>query len=65
MHSLALVKLEIFKVNIKNNLANNFIKLFKSFIKVSIFFNSKLNKNLQFYIIYHNPNNFTIKNKYP
>ena len=46
IYSLSLVKLKILKIYIKNILANNFIRLFKSLTKASIFFDKKLNKSL-------------------
>ena len=46
IYSLSLVKLKILKAYIKNNLANSFIKSFKSPTKAPIFFNKKLNRRL-------------------
>ena len=40
------MKLEILKMYIENNLANNFIKLSKFLIKAFIFFNKKLHESL-------------------
>ena len=40
-YSLELIKLEILKNYIKIKLANNFISLFKSFIKIFILINEK------------------------
>ena len=52
IYSLRPVELEILKTYIEINLANNFIWFSKSFTKVSILFNQKLNKNFRFYINY-------------
>ena len=49
---------------IKNNLANNFIRFFKSFAGVPIFFDIKSDKNLRLYIDYQDFNNLIIKNWY-
>ena len=61
---MGLIDLKILKAYIKNNLANNFIKSFKFFIRTSIFFNQKLNKNLQLCVNYQDFINLTIKNRY-
>ena len=45
IYSIGLVKLEILKGYIKNNLANDFIRPFKSFARASIFFDKKPNKS--------------------
>lgn len=58
------VRLEILKVYIKINLANSFIKSFKSLIKASMLLDYKLNKSFCFYVNYCNLYNLTIKNKY-
>ena len=50
------------KTYIKINLAYEFIKPFKSPTRTLIFFNKKLDKSLQLYIKYQDPNNQTIKN---
>ena len=41
IYILELVELETLKIYIKNNLANSFIKLFKSYAKALIFFDKK------------------------
>ena len=62
IYSLGLVELEILKANIKNNLANSFIRLSKSPIRAPIFFDKKQNGSLRLYINYQGLNNLTIKN---
>lgn len=62
IYSLDSVKLETLKAYIEINLANSFIKLFKSPTGASIFFNCKLNKSLYLYVDYFGLNNLTIKN---
>ena len=52
------------KVYIKNNLANDFIRLSKSLFKTLIFFDQKLDKSLGLCIDYQDFNNLTIKNRY-
>lgn len=65
-YSLDPVKLETLKIYIvMNNLANYFIKPFKSLVETPIFFNQKPNSSLRLYINYQSFNNLTIKNKYP
>ena len=64
IYNLSLVKLEILKVYIENNLANDFIRLSKFFVVALIFFNKKLNKSLWLYINYQVFNNLIIKNRY-
>ena len=61
---MGLEELETLKTYIKNNLANNFIKLSKLFAKVSIFFDRKPNRSLRLYMNYQCLNNFIIKNWY-
>lgn len=58
------MELKILKACIKINLANWFIKLFKSPAKASIFFDYKPNQNFNFCINYYSFNNLTIKNRY-
>ena len=48
-----------------NNLANGFIKPFKSPTGVLILFNKKLDGSLRLYIEYWSLNNLIIKNRYP
>ncbi len=50
---------------IENNLANGFIKLFKSSAGVPILFNKKLNGSLRLCMDYQGHNNLTMKNVYP
>ena len=64
IYNFGIIKLKTLKTYIKNNLANNFIKHFKSFIKITIFFFKKSNKSLKLCIDYHNLNNLIIKNWY-
>ena len=52
IYSLSLVELKILKAYIKNNLANNFIKPFKSPAKVSIIFDKKSYSSLRLYVDY-------------
>ena len=61
-YSLRAVKLEILKTYIKTNLANNFIRLFKSLAEALILFNQKLDKSFYFCVDYWGLNNITIKN---
>ena len=65
IYSLSLVKLGILKTNIKNNLANGFIRPSKFFVVAFIFFDKKLDENLWLCIEYQGCNNLTIKNYYP
>lgn len=44
VYSLEAIELKILKIYIKINLANRFIKPFKSLVGVSIFFNRKLDR---------------------
>ena len=52
IYSLSLVKFEILKVYIKNNLANDFIRSSKSLVRVLIFFDKKSNGSLKLCINY-------------
>ena len=52
IYSLSFIELETLKVYIEKNLANGFIWPSKSPIRVPIFFNKKLNKNLKLCINY-------------
>ena len=65
IYSLGPVELETLKTYIKINLANGFIRSFKSLAKVSILFNKKSNKSICLYMDYWGFNNITIKNWYP
>ena len=62
IYSIKPVKLETLKTFIKINLANNFTSFFKSFTKILIFFDWKLDKSFCFCIDYWDFNNITIKN---
>ena len=65
IYSLELVELETFKTYIKTNLANSFIRLFKSSAKAFILFDKKPDKSFHLYVDYWGLNNLTIKNQYP
>ncbi len=65
IYSLKPVELETLKVYIKNNLANSFIKPFKSPTGAPIFCDKKSDSSLRLYIDYWDLNNLTIKNWYP
>lgn len=65
IYSLEPMDLETLKIYIKNNLANNFIRPSKSFVKILIFFDKKPNGNLRWFIDYQSLNNQIIKNQYP
>ena len=56
------MKLETLKTYIENNLASNFIKPSKSFVRAFIFFDKKLDRNLKLCKNYWGLNNLTIKN---
>ena len=58
------MELEMLKIYIVNNLANRFIRSFKSFIKAPIFFNKKPDGSLRLYADYQGLNNLIIKNQY-
>ena len=64
IYSLGLVELETLKIYIKINLANGFIRPFKSLTRAYILFNRKPDKSFCFYIDYWGLNNFIIKNWY-
>lgn len=64
-YSLSLVELKMFKTYIESNLANSFIKHFKSSIGAPIFLNKRADGSLQLCIDYRDLNNLTIKNRYP
>ncbi len=65
IYSLELIKLEILKTYIQNNLANSFIRPFKSPIGVLILFDKKPDGSLRLYVDYRGLNNLIIKNWYP
>ena len=52
IYNLRPVELETLKIYIKTNLANSFIRPFKSFIRVSILFNRKPDRSLRLCIDY-------------
>ena len=62
IYSLGPVELETLKIYIKTNLANNFIRFFKSSTGAFILFDRKLDRNFYFCIDYRSFNNLTIKN---
>ena len=62
IYNLGLVELETLKSYIEINLANNFIRLSKSPVKATIFFNKKPDGSLQLCVDYQGLNNLTIKN---
>ncbi len=65
IYTLGLMKLETLKAYIENNLANSFIKPFKSPVGASILFDKKPNSSLKLCVDYQGLNNLTIKNRYP
>ena len=64
INSLGPIELETLKAYIKTNLANGFIKLFKSPANTLIFFDWKSNKPFWLSVEYKDLNNFTTKNRY-
>ena len=62
IYSLDPVKLETLKIYIETNLANGFIRPFKSPAKVPIFFDQKSDKSLRLFVDYWGLNHITIKN---
>ena len=65
IYSLGPVELETLKIYIKTNLANGFIRLFKSPIRIFILFDRKLYRYLCLCIDDQSLNNVTIQNQYP
>ena len=65
IYNLGPVMLETFKTYIKTNLANSFIRPFKSPAGASILFDRKPDGSLRLCIDYQGLNNITIKNQYP
>ncbi len=65
IYSLGPVELETLKAYIENNLANGFIRPFKSPARAPILFDKKLNGRLRLFVDYRGLNNLTIKNWYP
>ena len=59
------MELEILKAYIENNLANSFIRPFKSPIGALILFDKKLDNSLRLCVNYQGLNNLIIKNWYP
>lgn len=64
IYSIEPIELERLKAYIKTNLANSFIKLFKSLAGAPIFFHRKPNRSFSFFVDYCGLNNLTIKNQY-
>ena len=62
IYSLRSVELETLKIYIKTNLANGFIRSFKSLTGAPILFDRKPNRNLRLYMNYWSLNNVTMKN---
>ena len=65
IYNLDPVKLEMLKAYIENNLANDFIRPFKSPAGAPIFYNKKPNNCLGQCVDYQGLNNLIIKNWYP
>ncbi len=65
IYSLRLVELETLKAYIQNNLANGFIKPFRSPAGAPIFFNKNSDGSLRLCIDYRDLKNLIIKNRYP
>ena len=65
IYSLRPVELEMLKTYIENNLASNFIRPCKSLMRVSIFFDKKLDGSLRLCKNFLGLNNLIIKNSYP
>ena len=65
IYNLRPVELEILKTYIKTNLANGFIRPFKSLVKAPILFDKKSDRNFCLCVDYWDLNNPTIKNRYP
>ena len=64
IYSLGPVELETLKTYIETNLANGFIRPFKSPASAFIFFVRKANGSLRLCMDYRGLNNLTIKNQY-
>ena len=64
IYSLGPVELKTFKTYIKTNLANDFIRFFKSPTVALIFFICKTDGSFYMCINYYGLNNLTIKNQY-
>ena len=64
IYSLSPVKLETLKTYIETNLANGFIRPFKSLAGAPILFDKKPDGILRLCVDYRGLNNITIKNRY-
>lgn len=64
IYNLGLIELESLKLYTKTNLANGFIKAFKSLTNTLIFFIWKFKGNFHLYVNYQSFNNLIIKNIY-
>ena len=64
IYSLGLVELETLKTYIKTNLANGFIRYFKSLMRASILFDRKPDRSFRLCVNYRGLNNIIIKNRY-
>ena len=60
IYSLGPIKLEMLKTYVENNLTNSFIRSFKSFAEVSIFFDKKLDGSQKLCVDYQDLNNLTV-----
>ena len=65
IYSLRPVELETLKTYIETNLANGFIRLFKSPARAPILFDKKPDGSFCFCVDYWSLNNIMIKNRYP
>ena len=65
IYSLGPVELETLKTYIETNLANGFIRPFKSPARAPILFDRKPDGSLRLCVDYRGLNNLTIKNRYP
>ncbi len=65
IYSLGPVELKTLKAYIENNLANGFIRPFKSPVGALILFDNKPNSSLRLCVDYQGLTNLTIKNRYP
>lgn len=62
IYNLRPMELEILKIYVKTNLANGFIRSFKSPANIFILFIWKLDSSLHFYVDYQGLNNLIIRN---
>ena len=65
MTHLSSLELQTLKTYIKNNLANVFIRFFKTLAEALINFDKKLDGSLRLCLNFRGLNNLTIKNWYP